>query len=44
VVAPKRLDQQVPTASVHYGFQSPASVVQAIVDAGYEGPTLDYHP
>jgi len=44
VVAPRRLDQQVPTASVHYGFQSPASVVQAIVDAGYEGPTLDYHP
>jgi hypothetical protein len=44
VISPRRLDQQVPTASVHYGFQSPASVNQAIVDAGYKGPTVDYHP
>ncbi len=44
VISPRHLDQQVPTASVHYGFQSSASVVQAIVDAGYEGPTVDYHP
>ncbi len=32
------------TASVSYGFQSPQSIVQAVVDAGYEGPTLTYHP
>jgi hypothetical protein len=44
VISPRHLDQQVPTASVHYGFQSVASVSQAIVDAGYKGPTLDYHP
>lgn len=44
VISPRHLDQQVPTASVHYGFQSAASVNQAIVDAGYEGPTVDYHP
>jgi len=44
VISPRHLDQQVPTASVHYGFQSPASVTQAIVDAGYKGPTVDYHP
>ncbi len=44
VVRPKRLTGDVPVASVHYGFQSPQSVVQAIVDAGYEGRTLDYHP
>lgn len=44
VISPRHLDQQVPTASVQYGFQSSASVVQAIVDAGYKGPTVDYHP
>lgn len=44
VVTPKHLKQTVPTASVSYGFQSPQSVVQAVIDAGYEGPTVDYHP
>jgi hypothetical protein len=44
VIRPKRLHQTVPTASVSYGFQSGQSIVQAVVDAGYEGPTLAYHP
>lgn len=44
VLRPKRLDRGIPVASVHYGFQSPESVVQAIIDAGYKGRTLDYHP
>ncbi len=44
VLRPKRLDKGIPTASVHYGFQSPGSVVQAIVDAGYKGRTVPYHP
>ncbi len=44
VVRPKRLDHSVPTASVSYGFQSAESIVQAVVDAGYKGPTVDYHP
>lgn len=44
VVRPKNLKGNIPVASVHYGFQSPESVVQAVVDAGYEGRTLDYHP
>jgi hypothetical protein len=44
VVAPKHLKQPVPTASVSYGFQSEESIRQAIIDAGYEGPTLEYHP
>ena len=44
VLTPKGVEQQVPTASVHYGYLSPQSIVQAVVDAGYEGPTLDYHP
>jgi hypothetical protein len=44
VVTPKHLKKTVPTASVSYGFQSPQSVAQAVIDAGYEGKTLDYHP
>lgn len=44
VVRPKRVEGAVPTASVSYGFQSGESVVQAVIDAGYEGPTVDYHP
>jgi hypothetical protein len=45
VVRPKRLDRGgIPVASVSYGFQSPQSVVQAAIDAGYKGPTIDYHP
>ena len=44
VVGPKRLDKDIPTASVHYGFQAPESVRQAVIDAGYEGRTLPYHP
>jgi len=44
VLRPKRLDESVPTASVSYGFQNGQSVKQAVIDAGYEGPTLEYHP
>ena len=33
-----------PPAPSSYGFQSPESVVQAVVDAGYKGRTLAYHP
>lgn len=44
VVRPKRLRKTVPTASVSYGFQSPQSITQAVIDAGYKGKTLDYHP
>jgi hypothetical protein len=44
VIRPKKLDQTVPTASVSYGFQSGDSIVQAVIDAGYRGPTIDYHP
>lgn len=44
VVRPKNVGGDIPAASVSYGFQSPESVVQAVVDAGYRGRTLDYHP
>jgi len=46
VVRPKRLGRGsgIPVASVSYGFQSSQSVVQAVIDAGYKGRTLDYHP
>ncbi len=44
VVTPKHLKKTVPTASVSYGFQNSASVAQAVIDAGYRGPAVDYHP
>jgi hypothetical protein len=44
VVTPKRLKKTVPTASVLYGYQSRESVRQAVIDAGYKGPTVEYHP
>jgi hypothetical protein len=44
VLRPKRLDHGIPTASVIYGFQSSQSMAQAVVDAGYKGRTLGYHP
>ena len=44
VLRPKRLGHGIPTASVRYGFQDPQSIVQAVIDAGYKGPTVDYHP
>jgi len=44
VVRPKNLDKGVPTASVTYGYQSPESVRQAVVDARYRGHVLAYHP
>ncbi len=44
VIRPKRLDRGIPSASVLYGFQSSQSMVQAVIDAGYKGRTLDYHP
>ncbi len=44
VMRPRRLSGGVPQASVDYGFQTPTSVVQAVVDAGYKGPEETYHP
>jgi hypothetical protein len=44
VLRPKRLDRGIPAASVQYGYQSPESITQAVIDAGYRGRTVDYHP
>jgi hypothetical protein len=46
VVRPRNLGPSRTTAiaSVHYGFQSPQNIEQAVVDARYEGRTLAYHP
>jgi len=44
VIRPKNLSHTYDPASVHYGFQSAQSVVQAVVDARYHGGTLPYHP
>jgi hypothetical protein len=44
VIRPKDLSKGYDAASVHYGFQSSESIVQAVVDARYRGGTLPYHP
>jgi hypothetical protein len=44
VLSPKHIDQGSPSASVSYGYQSPQSVAQAVVDARYHGHTIQYHP
>jgi hypothetical protein len=44
VLRPKSLDGGPDLASVQYGFQSPETIVQAVLDARYHGGTLPYHP
>lgn len=45
IVMQPRSRSDVPTASVSYGFRSPASVVQAVKDALYKGPDdIPYYP
>jgi hypothetical protein len=45
VIRPKSVDTgPVDTASVQYGFRSPETIVQAVVDARYHGGTVPYHP
>jgi hypothetical protein len=44
VIRPKSLSKGYNAASVHYGFQSSESIVQAVVDARYRGGKLAYHP
>lgn len=44
VIRPKSLNEGVDAASVLYGFQSPQSIEQAVIDARYHGGTLAYHP
>jgi hypothetical protein len=41
---PRSLSGGVPQASVDYGFQTPQSVFQAVLDASYKGPEATYHP
>ena len=43
-VRPKSITAGVPEASVTYGFRSTNSIVQAVIDALYEGPTVPYYP
>ena len=44
VMKPRRLSHGVPQATVSYGYQTPASVVQAVRDVSYTGPEETYHP
>ena len=44
VVRPRRLSGGVLQATVDYGYQSPQSLVQAVLDVSYKGPEPAYHP
>jgi hypothetical protein len=44
VMRPRKLSDGTPQASVDYGFQTSQSIVQAIVDARYDGPEATYAP
>lgn len=44
IVRPKHLSHGVQQATVTYGYQTRASVVQAVRDAAYKGPETTYHP
>jgi hypothetical protein len=45
VLRPRKLTKGTPTASVSYGFRGSDSVVQAVKDALYRGPShRPYHP
>lgn len=44
VMLPKGLSHGVPQATVEYGFQTPQSIVQAVRDAAYKGPEVNYSP
>jgi hypothetical protein len=43
VLSPKDIEGPS-SASVLYGYQRSERIKQAVVDAGYEGPMVDYHP
>lgn len=45
VLRPRRLSRgTLQATTVSYGYQSPQSVVQAVLDASYNGPEPTYHP
>jgi hypothetical protein len=44
VIRPKKLNGDVPEATVSYGFRSRKSVLQAVSDAKYDGRKVPYHP
>lgn len=44
VIRPRKLTNNVPTATVSYGFQSERTVEQALDDALYEGPQISASP
>jgi hypothetical protein len=44
VVRPKRFSEGAPEASVTYGFQTRQGIAQAMRDASYAGPEVNYYP
>jgi hypothetical protein len=44
VIRPRRLTENVPTATVSYGFRGPQSVEQALDDSLYDGRSVGSYP
>jgi hypothetical protein len=44
VLRPKKLSEGKLEGSVFYGYQTPSSIAQALVDSVYHGPEGSYHP
>lgn len=44
VLRPKKLSGDQPQGSVLYGYQTPETIAQEIVDSAYKGPEAAYHP
>lgn len=44
IIHPRKLTDDVPTASVTYGFRGPDSVTTAVEDALYDGKSITYDP
>lgn len=44
VLRPKNLSHGKLEGSVFYGYQTPSSIAQALVDSVYQGPEGSYHP
>lgn len=44
VLRPRHLSGGTPQATVDYGYQTPQTVLQDVLDASYRGPEETYHP
>jgi hypothetical protein len=44
IIRPRKLTDNVPEATVSYGFRGPESVITAVEDALYDGKSVTYDP